>query len=78
MDLAQVSALPPEFQGRIKFSAIANYVGAGRGVDLNPFIKSDEEYAAYLQQAQEARVAEANATAAGDATAKAVAQQGTT
>jgi hypothetical protein len=77
-DLAQISALPPELQGRIKFKAIADYIGNGRGIDLAPFLKSEQEYEAYLQQMQAMRVQEANAQAAGKATAEATAQSGTT
>lgn len=76
-DLAQVSMLPPDFQGRIKFSAIADYVGNGRGIDLKPFLKSDVEYKQWLDAQAKARVQESNATNAGAETAKAVAQQGT-
>lgn len=73
-DLAQIATLPPELQGRIKFEAIAKYVGDGRGVDLTPFLKSEKEYAAYLQQMQQARVNEAAATSAGQAQGEASAQ----
>lgn len=76
-DLAQVATLPPELQGRIKMQAIADYIGNGRGIDLTPFLKSEEEYAQWLQQQAAARVQESNATEAGAATAQAVAQQGT-
>lgn len=73
-DLAQVTALPPEMQGRIKFDAIATFVGTGRGIDLTPFIMSDDEYSAKLQQQQQSRVNEAAATSAGEATGQAAAQ----
>lgn len=75
-DLAGISALPPEFQGRIKFNAIADYVGNGRGIDLSPFLKSEDEYNQWLQQQAQMRVQESNAVAAGDAAAQATAQQG--
>jgi hypothetical protein len=69
-DLAQITSLPPELQGRIKFNEIAKFVGAGRGIDLSPYLKNEEEYAAYLQQLQESRVQESTATAAGEAAAQ--------
>ncbi len=73
-DLAMFSTLPPDLQARIKFKELAAYVGAGRGVDMTQFLKSDEEYAADQQAMQEARVAEATATATGEAQASAQAQ----
>lgn len=76
-DLAGVAALPPEFQGRVKFNAIAAYVGNGRGIDLRPFLKSDDEYAAYLQQQQQSRVAEQAAVNASQAQSQAQAQGST-
>jgi hypothetical protein len=76
-DLAQFSTLPPELQARINFPALAAFVGAGRGVDLKKFLLSEEEFQAKMQQQQQARVAEATQTAAGEAGAQAAAQQGT-
>jgi hypothetical protein len=76
-DLAGISALPPELQGRIKFNTIADYVGNGRGIDLSPFLKTEEEYQQYLDQMAQARAQEANAIAAGEAGAKAGAAQAT-
>jgi Bacteriophage head to tail connecting protein len=77
-DLTAVFAgIPPELQGRLKFKALTDYIGNGRGIDLSPFIKSDEEFAKYVQEQQAARVQESNATEAGAATAQAVANQGT-
>lgn len=73
-DLAQVMALPPDMQARIKFGPIATYVGNGRGIDLTPFIKSDEEYQQDMQQAQAARVQEQSAVAGGEAAAQAATQ----
>jgi hypothetical protein len=72
-DLAQVTQLPEHLQGRIKFQAIAQFVGAGRGIDLTPFIMSDQEYAQQQQAAMESRVTETTASAAGEAAV----QQGT-
>lgn len=69
-DLAMLTQLPEELQGRIKFGDIAKFVGDGRGIDLTPFLKSDEEFADWVKQQQEARVAEATDTAAGEAAAQ--------
>lgn len=74
-DLAEITALPPEMQLRIKFKPIADYIGNGYGVNLSDFIKNDEEYAQALQQQQAARVQESNATAAGEAAAQGTVQQ---
>lgn len=73
-DLAQITALPEELQGRIKFDKIADYVGNGRGIDLSPFLKNDAEFAAWQSQQASMRVAEQNAAAAGTAAANATAQ----
>lgn len=69
-DLALLTQLPEELQGRIKFSDIAAFVGDGRGIDLTPFLKSEEEFQAWVKQQQEARVEEATNTAAGEAAAQ--------
>ena len=69
-DLANLSALPPDLQGRIKFQEIATFVGDGRGIDLRPFLKSDEEFAAWVQEQQQNRVDEAAQTEAGKAAAQ--------
>ncbi len=77
-DLTAVfQGIPPELQGRLKFKALTDYIGNGRGIDLSPFIKNDKEFAQYVHEQQAARVQESNATEAGAATAQAVAQQGT-
>lgn len=76
-DLAQVTALPPLMQGRIKFNAIAKYVGDGRGIDLTPFLKSDEEFNQEQATMQQSRVQEASAIEGGKAAGQAAAQQGT-
>jgi len=72
-DLALLTQLPPELQGRLKFGKLAKFVGDGRGVDLTPYLKSEDEYAAFIKQQQDARVQEASNTAAGEAAAS---QQG--
>ncbi len=73
-DLAKIALLPPELQGRIKYKPIADYIGNGRGIDLASFLKTEEEYAEFVQQQAAARVQESNAVEAGAATAQATAQ----
>lgn len=73
-DLGNTMNLPPQLLGRIKFEPLAKFVGDGRGIDLSPFLMNDAEYNATVQQAQEARVNEASATAAGEAQGQANAQ----
>lgn len=78
-DLAQLMAVPPMLQARIKWNPLAKFVGNGRGVDLIPFLMSDEEWQELQQQQAQQRVAESSATATGEATAEgygAAAQQG--
>lgn len=69
-DLAQLTNLPEHLLGRVKFTPLAKFVGDGRGIDLLPFIMSDEEY--QQQQAAQAqqRVAEQAAVAGGEAQAQ--------
>ena len=69
-DLVLLSQLPEELQGRIKFRQIAAFVGDGRGIDLTPFLKSEDEYKTWLEQQQAARVQESTDTAAGEAAAQ--------
>lgn len=76
-DLAQIALLPPELQGRINYKPIADFIGNGYGIDLTPFLKSEDEYQQYLAQQAEARVQENNAVEAGAAGAQAAVQQGT-
>lgn len=71
--LVAATAQDPELQRRIKWKPLTKFVGDGRGVDLTPFIKTDEEVQAEMAQQQEARVAE-DAAIAG---AQAGVQQGT-
>lgn len=76
-DLAQVTQLPEALQGRINFQAIAKYVGDGRGIDLTPFLKSEEQYAKEQAALAQQRVAEASAIEGGKAAGQVAAQQGT-
>lgn len=68
--LAETATLPEHMQARLKWNALAAYVGAGTGIDLKPFVMSDEEYEAKVQQQQQARVAEESAIAGGQAAAQ--------
>jgi hypothetical protein len=68
--MGRISALPEAFQQRLKFDPLAVYVGAGVGVDLSQFIKSDAEFAQEQAQASANRAAEEAATAAGVAAAQ--------
>lgn len=74
MDLANTMNLPPQLLGRIKFEPLAKFVGDGRGIDLGPFLMNDAEYQSAIAAAQEARVQEASATAAGEAQGQAAAE----
>jgi hypothetical protein len=69
-DMAEIEQLPEGFKLRVNWNAVADYVGQGRGIDLRKFLLSDEQVQAKIEQAQQARVQEASATAAGQAVAK--------
>jgi hypothetical protein len=73
-DLASAAAVPPQLQNRIKWGPLGKFVGAGRGIDLAPFIMSDQEFAQAMQAAQQARVDEATMTAAGTSAGEQVTQ----
>jgi hypothetical protein len=60
-----VSQLPPELQGRLKFNALADSIGNGWGIDLTPYLKSDEEYKQYLDEQAQREAATQAAIAAG-------------
>lgn len=77
-DLAQFEMLPDGLKMRIRWRQLAEFVGQGRGVDLTPFIKSDEEVRAEQEQAQADQATTAAGVAAGEAAAQANAQQGAT
>lgn len=75
-DLAEATNLPEPLLARLKFDKLAQFVGDGRGVDLRPFLKSDEEFQAEMERMQQARVQEAAATSAGEAQGQASVEQG--
>lgn len=69
-DLSLMAQLPPQLQQRLNPAAVYAFVGAGRGVDLTDLLLSEEQVQANEQAAQQARVAEATATASGEAGAQ--------
>lgn len=73
-DLGNTMNLPEPLLARIKFPALAKFVGDGRGIDLTPFLMSEEEYVSAQQAAAQNRVEEAGATAATEAQGAADAQ----
>lgn len=48
-DLAQLSAVPPQLQSRMKYDPLVAFVGDGRGIDLRPYVMTDSEFAQYQQ-----------------------------
>ena len=61
--LSQLAAAPQSLQARLKWNALTQYVGDGTGVDLRPFLMSDEEYGQQIADQAQARVMEQGATA---------------
>jgi len=72
--LASFAQAPPEFIQRIKWDALADFVGQGVGIDLKQFIMSSGEFAQVQQQMMAQQQAQEVGTAAGVATAEANAQ----
>jgi hypothetical protein len=70
-DLALFEQLPPALQARFDFNAIARFVGAGRGIDLGPFLKTDDQVKAEQQQTMQDQTNQQAAIAAGQAHAQA-------
>lgn len=73
-DMAAFTTTPEELKARIKWDALAKYVGNGRGVDLTPFLMTDAEFSQAQQQAMAQQGAAEAATAGGVAQAEAQAQ----
>ena len=73
-DLGLMVNLPEPLQARLKWAPLAEFVGAGRGTNLKPFVMTDEEYAQIQQQQQQSRVAEQAAMDGGKAAAQVTAQ----
>lgn len=74
-DLAMFEQLPPALLARFDFSKIARFVGNGRGIDLAPFLKSEDQVRAEQQQAMNDQVSTETGVAAGQASAQAAAAQ---
>lgn len=73
--LGRVTALPPALQARLKFDALTKHVGMGSGIDLAPFLKSDNEVAQDQAQAIEQQAVGTTLNAAGEAAAQGLAPQ---
>lgn len=73
-DLAFISQLPEALQARIDFVPLAAFVGNGRGIDITPFLKSEDQYQQEQEQLRASQVAQETATAAGQAAATRIAQ----
>jgi hypothetical protein len=75
-DLALLEQLPDGLKARLNYQAIAGFVGAGRGINLLPFLKNDEQVRKEQEQSMRDQAATQAGVAAGEATAQAnVAQQ---
>lgn len=74
-DLAMFEQLPDGLKMRLNWPAVARFVGQGRGVDLTPYIKSEEQVRKEQEQTMRDQATTAAGVAAGEAAAKA--QQGT-
>lgn len=72
--LASFAQAPPEFIQRIRWDALADFVGQGVGIDLKQFIMSSEEFTQVQQQMMAQQQAQEVGIAAGVATAEANAQ----
>jgi len=75
-DMALTAGLPEAMQARIKWKPLGDFIGAGRGVKLSPFLMSEQEFTQAQQAAQQSRVAEQSAIAGGEAAASAAVNPG--
>lgn len=73
-DLGQIGQLPEILQRRIKFEALAAFIGRGYGTDLSPFIMNDAEVQEVEEAAAQARTQEQAAVAGAQAGAQIGAQ----
>lgn len=71
-DLALFEGLPDSLRARMNWQAVAAFVGQGRGINLIPFMKTDEQF----RKDQEQAMADQATTAAGVAAGEAAAQSG--
>jgi hypothetical protein len=75
-DLAEFEQLPEGLKARMNWSAVAKFVGQGRGVDLGPFLKTEEQVREEQEQAMSDQATTAAGVAAGEQAAIAGANQG--
>lgn len=61
--LGELSNVPQQLQGRVKYDTLIADIGAGMGVDLSKYVMSDADYSKELAAQGAARVGEAGATA---------------
>lgn len=73
-DLAQLAQAPEPLMQRVKWQALATFVGTGRGVDLAQFIMNDQEFGEVQKAMQAQQAATDINTAGGVAQAEAAAQ----
>lgn len=70
-DLTFIATAPDEVKARLKYNPLVKYIGAGRGVDLSPFVMSDEEFQAeqdrLMQQQMQMQAQQSAADVAGQA-----------
>lgn len=75
-DLALFETLPDGLKARINWTAIAGMVGQGRGINLLPYLKSDEQVRQEQEQAMRDTATTEAGIAAGQAAAQANVQEG--
>lgn len=75
-DLALFEQLPDGLKARMNWQKIAEFVGQGRGVNLVPYLKSEEQVRQEQEQAMQDQAAMAGGVAAGEAAGQAAVEQG--
>lgn len=75
-DLALFENLPDGLKARVRWKELADFVGRGRGIDLSPYLKNDDEVRAAQEQGMRDQATTAAGVAAGEAAAQAQAGQG--
>jgi hypothetical protein len=75
-DLTMFEQLPDQLKARLDFAAVARFVGNGRGIDLAPFLKTEEQVREEQEQAQADTVNTETGIAAGQAVAEQAVAQG--
>lgn len=73
-DMAAVSQVPDNLAARVKWEAVAKFVGQGRNIDLAKFILTDAEFAQKQADAAKQQAAVQVATTTGEAMGQAAAQ----